>query len=61
MGRSAFTGYGPVWQGSPHPADPANLWIDDVTGEVVDAITNARRPETTQERTVRLLAENMED
>jgi hypothetical protein len=30
------------WSGSCDPCDPANYWIDDDTGERVDAITNER-------------------
>ncbi len=53
MGRSAQTGYGPTWTGSPHPADPDNLWIDDITDEVVD-MYGLRRPETEAERAIRM-------
>jgi hypothetical protein len=30
------------WSGSPDPADPDNYWIDDVTGERVNAHTGKR-------------------
>ena len=30
------------WSGSLCPIDPANFWIDDVTGERVNALTNER-------------------
>lgn len=30
------------WSGSPDPADPDNFWIDDATGERVDASTGVR-------------------
>lgn len=32
------------WSGSPCPADPDNFWIDDATGERVDARTGERSP-----------------
>lgn len=32
------------WSGSPCPADPDNFWIDDATGERVDARTGKRSP-----------------
>lgn len=32
------------WAGSPCPIDPDNYWIDDVTGERVDALTGERTP-----------------
>lgn len=30
------------WSGSPDPGDPDNYWIDDVTGERVNASTGER-------------------
>lgn len=30
------------WSGSPCPADPDNFWIDDETGERVNAATGER-------------------
>ena len=30
------------WSGSCDPCDPDNYWIDDDTGERVDALTNER-------------------
>ena len=30
------------WSGSPDPSDPDNFWIDDVTGERVNAKTGER-------------------
>lgn len=30
------------WSGSCDPCDPDNYWIDDNTGECVNAITNER-------------------
>ena len=30
------------WSGSPDPLDPDNYWIDDETGERVNAITGER-------------------
>jgi hypothetical protein len=30
------------WNGSPDPADPDNFWIDDATGERVNATTGER-------------------
>jgi hypothetical protein len=30
------------WSGSCDPCDPANYWIDDETGERVDAVTGDR-------------------
>ena len=32
------------WSGSPDPADPDNFWIDDETGERVNAHTGERTP-----------------
>lgn len=32
------------WSGSPDPDDPDNFWIDDETGERVNAITGERTP-----------------
>jgi len=32
------------WSGHPAPDDPDNVWIDDVTGERVDARTGERTP-----------------
>lgn len=32
------------WQGSPDPVDPDNFWIDDKTGERVNAHTGERSP-----------------
>ncbi len=32
----------PEWSGSPDPDDPDNFWIDDVTGERVNAYTGER-------------------
>lgn len=32
----------PEWSGSPDPADPDNYWIDDATGERVNAHTGER-------------------
>ena len=34
------------WSGYPDPADPSNFWIDDVTGERVNAWTGERSPAT---------------
>jgi hypothetical protein len=31
-----------TWSGSPDPADPDNFWIDDDTGERVNAVTGER-------------------
>jgi hypothetical protein len=31
-----------VWSGYPDPADPDNYWIDDKTGERVNATTGER-------------------
>lgn len=31
-----------TWSGYPDPEDPANFWIDDITGERVDAWTGER-------------------
>jgi hypothetical protein len=33
---------GEEWSGSPDPKDPDNFWIDDVTGERVNAATGER-------------------
>lgn len=30
------------WSGYPDPTDPDNFWIDDITGEQVNAITGER-------------------
>lgn len=32
------------WSGSPCPKDPDNFWIDDKTGERVNAQTGERTP-----------------
>lgn len=32
------------WSGSPDPDDPDNFWIDDETGERVNAETGERTP-----------------
>lgn len=37
------------WSGSPCPLDPDNFWMDDDTGERVDASTGERRPYTEDE------------
>ena len=39
------------WSGSPDPDDPDNFWIDDETGERVNAITGERKK--TRERMLR--------
>lgn len=38
------------WSGSPCPLDPDNWWVDDDTGERVNATTGERRAYTTEER-----------
>ena len=35
----------PEWSGYPDPSDPDNYWIDDVTGERVNAETGQRTPQ----------------
>lgn len=35
------------WSGSPDPSDPDNFWIDDKTGERVNAQTGERAPSAT--------------
>lgn len=30
------------WSGTPYPVDPDNFWVDDVTGELVNAKTGER-------------------
>lgn len=35
----------PEWSGSPCPRDPDNFWIDDATGERVNAATGERNDE----------------
>lgn len=37
------------WSGYCDPCDPANFWIDDETGERVDAITGLRTEHTCPE------------
>jgi hypothetical protein len=44
-----------TWSGSPCPLDPDNFWMDDDTGERVDARTGERRPYTEDE--LRMIAE----
>jgi hypothetical protein len=34
----------PEWSGYPDPTDPDNFWIDDETGERVNAWTGERTP-----------------
>lgn len=33
------------WSGSPDPNDPDNFWIDDKSGERVDARTGEKHPQ----------------
>ena len=37
----------PEWSGSLDPTDPDNFWIDDTTGERVNAKTGERTPPPT--------------
>lgn len=39
---AAIDGIKTEWSGSCDPCDPANFWIDDETGERVNAITGER-------------------
>jgi hypothetical protein len=38
------------WSGSPCPLDPDNYWVDDETGERVNAITGERTQYTPEQR-----------
>lgn len=40
--RAASAYSAPEWSGSPDPSDPDNFWIDDDTGERVNAHTGER-------------------
>ncbi len=40
----SIPGFDAEWSGSPDPTDPDNFWIDDDTGERINAHTGERTP-----------------